>query len=97
MGNIFIFFLCPLLTVVILVVTLRPLLKKSPAFALAMADKKPAFALATADKGGIAQLARALAWHARGRRFDSDYLHPKASQNSAGLFFLQHFEPHPSK
>ena len=25
--------------------------------------------------GGIAQLARALAWHARGRRFDSDYLH----------------------
>ena len=25
--------------------------------------------------GGIAQLARALAWHARGRRFDSVYLH----------------------
>ena len=26
-------------------------------------------------KGGIAQLARALAWHARGHRFESDYLH----------------------
>ncbi len=26
-------------------------------------------------KGGIAQLARALAWHARGPRFDSEYLH----------------------
>jgi hypothetical protein len=27
--------------------------------------------------GGIAQLARALAWHARGHRFESDYLHFK--------------------
>ncbi len=26
-------------------------------------------------KGGLAQLARALAWHARGRRFDPDTLH----------------------
>ena len=25
--------------------------------------------------GELAQLARALAWHARGRRFDSDILH----------------------
>jgi hypothetical protein len=25
--------------------------------------------------GGLAQLARALAWHARGRRFDPDILH----------------------
>ena len=25
--------------------------------------------------GGIAQLARALAWHARGRGFESHYLH----------------------
>ena len=25
--------------------------------------------------GGLAQLARALAWHARGRRFDPDTLH----------------------
>ena len=35
---------------------------------------------ATASKesedGGLAQLARALAWHARGHRFDSDILHP---------------------
>ncbi len=28
-----------------------------------------------AAKGGLAQLARALAWHARGRRFDPDTLH----------------------
>ena len=28
-----------------------------------------------ARNGGIAQLARALAWHARGHRFESDYLH----------------------
>ncbi len=37
------------------------LLKNSPIFAAAI--------------GGIAQLARALAWHARGHRFESDYLH----------------------
>ena len=29
--------------------------------------------------GGLAQLARALAWHARGRRFDPDTLHKKDS------------------
>ncbi len=27
--------------------------------------------------GGLAQLARALAWHARGRRFDPDTLHKR--------------------
>jgi hypothetical protein len=27
--------------------------------------------------GGLAQLARALAWHARGHRFDPDILHEK--------------------
>ena len=26
-------------------------------------------------RGGLAQLARALAWHARGHRFDPDILH----------------------
>ncbi len=30
-----------------------------------------------AKVGGLAQLARALAWHARGHRFDSDILHPQ--------------------
>ena len=29
------------------------------------------------NDGGLAQLARALAWHARGRRFDPDTLHSK--------------------
>ena len=33
--------------------------------------------------GGLAQLARALAWHARGRRFDPDTLH----QGSLRAFF----------
>ena len=27
------------------------------------------------ENGGLAQLARAFAWHARGHRFDSDILH----------------------
>ena len=30
-------------------------------------------------RGGLAQLARALAWHARGHRFDPDILHSEAS------------------
>ena len=29
-------------------------------------------------RGGLAQLARALAWHARGHRFDPDILHSGA-------------------
>ena len=36
--------------------------------------------------GELAQLARALAWHARGRRFDSDILHTKTDRRS--VFFL---------
>ena len=34
-----------------------------------------AFTFAVQFHGGLAQLARALAWHARGRRFDPDTLH----------------------
>src|SRR5690554_3014825 len=40
--------------------------------------------------GGLAQLARALAWQARGHRFDSDNLHSLTSrlcQNDVGGFF----------
>ena len=36
--------------------------------------------------GELAQLARALAWHARGRRFDSDILH--ALKPPSGGFFI---------
>ena len=36
-------------------------------------------------KGGLAQLARALAWHARGHEFDSRILHPGPRQ---GAFLL---------
>ncbi len=40
--------------------------------------------------GGLAQLARAFAWHARGHRFDSDILHigNKALQFFAKPFFF---------
>ncbi len=31
----------------------------------------------SAESGGLAQLARALAWHARGHRFESDILHTR--------------------
>ena len=36
--------------------------------------------------GGLAQLARALAWHARGRRFDPDTLHEAVEFSTAFLF-----------
>ena len=34
--------------------------------------------------GGLAQLARALAWHARGHRFDPDILHYEAPLRLSG-------------
>jgi hypothetical protein len=39
--------------------------------------------------GGIAQLARALAWHARGHRFESDYLHRKIPQRIDFQYFAE--------
>ena len=39
-------------------------------------QKHPRHPSAVKMKGGLAQLARALAWHARGHRFDPDILHP---------------------
>src|SRR6188768_4296503 len=44
--------------------------------------------------GGLAQLARALAWHARGHRFDSGILHKKATHVVA--FFVPCPCPAPS-
>ena len=38
--------------------------------------------------GELAQLARALAWHARGRRFDSDILHNKTAIDYQWLFLF---------
>jgi hypothetical protein len=40
-----------------------------------MDDLKNESVIFAAHHGELAQLARALAWHARGRRFDSDILH----------------------
>ena len=38
-------------------------------------------------EGGLAQLARASAWHVEGHRFDSDILHRKDSLEKVDLFF----------
>ena len=38
-------------------------------------DRAEAIAEIKNPNGGLAQLARALAWHARGHRFDPDILH----------------------
>jgi putative endonuclease len=40
-------------------------------------------------QGGLAQLARAFAWHAKGHRFDSGNLHPKSGKCRA--FFMPAF------
>ena len=41
-----------------------------------------------AHPGELAQLARALAWHARGRRFDSDILHALKPPSGGFLFMF---------
>ena len=43
--------------------------------------------LCTRNQGGLAQLARALAWHARGHEFDSRILH-KAKNDTQRVSFL---------
>ena len=40
------------------------------------------------QNGGLAQLARALAWHARGHRFDSDILHKKREPTDSCRFLF---------
>ena len=49
-----------------------PLNAKKALIYLQVQHKVSNFAL---TKGGLAQLARALAWHARGHRFEPDILH----------------------
>ena len=39
-----------------------------------------------AKRGALAQLARALAWHARGHRFDSVMLHKQKKDANASFF-----------
>ena len=41
--------------------------------------------------GGLAQLARALAWHARGHRFESDILHERVMQKHRSFFVFSAF------
>ena len=45
--------------------------------------------------GGLAQLARALAWHARGHRFDSDILHENTRWAVAKRLPIRRFEIKP--
>jgi hypothetical protein len=50
-----------------------------------------------AAEGGLAQLARALAWHARGHRFDSGILHKKSLPvGKAFLFVVEYLNPKPT-
>ena len=63
-------------------------------FVFAPPNNSPIFAVAI---GGIAQLARALAWHARGHRFESDYLHfnnPERFDFQRVRDFFLRFMPH---
>ena len=46
------------------------------------------FASEIFKNGGLAQLARALAWHARGHRFESDILHLRKVKAPKGAFFI---------
>ena len=41
--------------------------------------------LCTTNRGELAQLARALAWHARGHEFDSRILHKQIDRPKGGL------------
>ena len=51
-------------------------------------QKKVASLHPQSKNGGIAQLARAPALQAGGRRFDSDYLHQKPLRSNSERFFL---------
>lgn len=53
-----------------------------------LSSTKQELYLQSHNKGGLAQLARAFAWHAKGHRFDSVNLHQEAPEK--GLFL---FEP----
>ena len=56
--------------------------------------KKKVVLLQRQKRGALAQLARALAWHARGHRFDSVMLHKrKPADFSAGFAFPAAWNP----
>ena len=48
--------------------------------------KKHYLCTAISQKGGLAQLARALAWHARGHRFEPDILHQTTGRKQMSFF-----------
>ena len=62
---------------------------KKTGYRFGHSKKRITFALQS-PKGGLAQLARALAWHARGHRFDSDILHQSPIRNGRALLFSIH-------
>ena len=50
--------------------------------------KKSIILYRVSQKGGLAQLARALAWHARGHRFEPDILHTTRQERSNSFLFF---------
>jgi hypothetical protein len=63
------------------------MLKFVLSYCMAALLKSSIFALRKLVYGGLAQLARALAWHARGRRFDPDTLHKKRAALAAFFYY----------
>ncbi len=57
---------------------------------------KPLTFAARLMQGELAQLARALAWHARGHRFDSGILHHNQPPSGGFLFSIYNHNPKPS-
>jgi len=60
-----------------------------------VSGKNVIFVACSLQNGGLAQLARALAWHARGRRFDSDILHenePLINSTFIGVFVFKNLQ-----
>ena len=72
----------------------HPALNASVQSRVGQVNRQPIFALASEGKhthfveGGIAQLARALAWHARGPGFESPYLHNNRTVRSPRTVFF---------
>ena len=77
------------------VIFLRFFEKKEKFSQKCLADWKKLY-FCSRKRGALAQLARALAWHARGHRFDSVMLHKRNPAISAGFFVCQQHKRFPS-
>jgi hypothetical protein len=65
----------------------NPSYNKKDCIRVFVLEQRPAPVIfALPNEGGLAQLARAFAWHAKGHRFDSGNLH-KIESGITGLFY----------